>query len=90
MAHARKTHPTEVAEPSAKAPDVVKSADIVSDVLTAGAVVARPSPARQLQRRLHVHFSPLSREMTGRFVTLLVMFTTIGTWLAGTAANTVL
>ena len=51
---------------------------------------ALPSPARLLQAHLKSQYSPLLRYMTGRFVTLGLMFTTLGTVLAGSLPMTVL
>lgn len=51
--------------------------------------VSRPSPARDLQRRLHAHYVPQTNEFMTRFVTLFVAFTLIGTWLAQTGTQTI-
>ena len=41
------------------------------------------SPAKDLQDKLDAHFLPMSKKMSARFVTLLVMFTCVGTWISG-------
>ena len=46
-------------------------------------IEATISPAKTLQDRLDAHFAPVSRKMSSRFVTLLVMFTCLGTWIGG-------
>ena len=45
--------------------------------------VAVASPARDLQDRLDAHFVTRHHPMTARFVTLLVIFTCLGTWVTG-------
>ena len=51
---------------------------------------AAPSPARQLQAHVRARYFPVTHYMTGRFVTLGLLLTTLGTWLAGTVPTTVL
>jgi hypothetical protein len=41
------------------------------------------SPAKALQDKLDAHFLPMGKTMSARFVTLLVMFTCVGTWVSG-------
>lgn len=50
---------------------------------------SRPSPARDLQQRLHAHYVPHTSEFMTRFVTLFVAFALIGTWLAQTGTQTI-
>jgi len=55
---------------------------VLSDA-AAAEVNAVASPARDLQGRLDAHFATRHHPMTARFVTLLVMFTCLGTWATG-------
>jgi len=55
---------------------------VLSDAAGAD-VSAVASPARDLQGRLDAHFAGRHHPMTARFVTLLVMFTCLGTWISG-------
>lgn len=57
--------------------------------LDGASLAAHPSPARALQARLHAQFVPASRQMLSRYVTLALMLTCIGTWIAGSGLNTI-
>ncbi len=46
------------------------------------------SPARALQDRLSLHFAPVSRTMSSRYVTLFLMFAVLGIWMSVTGLNT--
>ncbi|MBR9834619.1 MAG: hypothetical protein GYB42_05405 [Alphaproteobacteria bacterium] len=62
---------------------------VIDDRLDAASLASHPSPARALQARLHAQFAPASRQMLSRYVTLLVMLTCLGTWLAGSGPSTI-
>lgn len=66
----------------AKAPSETDVQPALSEA-TAAEVAAVASPARDLQGRLDAHFATRHHPMTARFVTLLVMFTCLGTWVTG-------
>ncbi len=48
-------------------------------------IIAEPgvSPAKVMQDQLDAHFMPVGQKMSARFVTLLVMFTCVGSWVGG-------
>ena len=66
----------------AKVADETDTKPSLSDA-AAAEVSAVASPARDLQGRLDAHFATRHHPMTARFVTLLVMFTCLGTWVTG-------
>ncbi len=70
--------PVQVAEDETR----TKPADIITttDELDVAPVA---SPAKDLQDKLDAHFLPMNKKMSARFVTLLVMFTCLGTWVSG-------
>jgi hypothetical protein len=64
---------------------VTDETDIKPNLSDAAAVevASVASPARDLQDRLDAHFVTRHHPMTARFVTLLVVFTCLGTWVTG-------
>lgn len=51
------------------------------------AVEAVPSPALELQERLHAHYQPLNKRLSVILISLLVAFAFVGGWLAGTGSG---
>lgn len=77
-----------IRKPAQDKPDVAKPAKPSGAKLAAfaddgGHVTAVPSPARDMQRRLAAHFSPVSQTWMTRYVTLLIMFAAIGVLTSG-------
>lgn len=70
------------ADPSVRNQAKPDAQPVLSDAAAAD-VNAVASPARDLQGRLDAHFATRHHPMTARFVTLLVMFTCLGTWVTG-------
>lgn len=77
-AHKSKTEPETVEVDAAEAQPV--------DLIAASGeqdITPVASPAKDLQDKLDAHFVPMNKKMSARFVTLLVMFTCLGTWISG-------
>lgn len=65
--------------------EVDHSAESSEIIATSAGSAINPvaSPAKALQDKLDAHFLPMGKRMSARFVTLLVMFTCVGTWVSG-------
>ena len=59
------------------------AADVIEQTAQELGVTASVSPAKVLQDKLDAHYAPVTKTMSSRYVTLLVMFTCLGTWVSG-------
>ena len=88
MAIPAKKQDTEAAEVETRVDARVNETVVIDPSVEVFGGQAMLSPARALQDRLSVHFMPVSRTMSSRFVTLFIMFAVLGTWLSATGLNT--
>ena len=80
MAAQRKRDTHETGEAKMKAAAMQAVTPVTADSDTTRAI---PSPAKELQDRLHAHYQPLSQRMAVILVSLLVAFAFIGGWVGG-------
>ncbi len=88
MAMAAKKQMIDAAARAKDRADTLRSAEVIGDVERVLITGAAMSPARLLQARLHAHFSPVATKMSVQFITLVIMFTCVGTWIAGMGLST--
>ncbi|MCF6328962.1 MAG: hypothetical protein L3J02_04085 [Henriciella sp.] len=83
-----KEQDTETAEPETSVKAFINETGLTAPAAEVFGGPAGLSPARALQDRLSLHFAPVSRTMSSRYVTLFLMFAVLGTWMSVTGLNT--